>query len=59
LHNDGIDVEVIDLRCLSPLDVWTVRESVARTGRLLVVDEDYERFGLSGELAASLLIEFR
>jgi pyruvate/2-oxoglutarate/acetoin dehydrogenase E1 component len=39
LAADGIDVEVIDLRTLRPLDVDTVLESVARTNRLLAVEE--------------------
>lgn len=50
LAAEGIDVEVIDLRSVVPLDMDTVCDSVARTGRLLVVDEDYLGFGLSGEL---------
>lgn len=48
----GIEAEVIDLRTLVPLDTDTVIASVARTGRLLVADEDYLHFGLSGEIAA-------
>ena len=48
----GIGVEVIDLRSVVPLDHTAVIDSVARTGRLLVVDEDYRSFGLSGELVA-------
>jgi pyruvate dehydrogenase E1 component beta subunit len=48
---EGIDAEVIDLRSVVPLDVATVAASAARTGRLLVVDEDYLSFGLSAELA--------
>jgi len=48
----GIDAEVIDLRSLKPLDRDAVLESVAKTGRLLVVDEDYLSFGMSGEIAA-------
>ncbi|SFB52947.1 pyruvate dehydrogenase E1 component beta subunit [Amycolatopsis marina] len=47
---DGIDCEVIDLRSLVPLDTDTILESVGHTGRLLVVDEDYLSFGLSGEV---------
>ena len=39
LAEDGIDVEVIDLRSLRPLDVETVLESVAKTNRLLAVEE--------------------
>jgi len=53
LKGEGIDVEVVDLRTLVPLDRKTVIESVAKTGRLLVVDEDYLSFGLTGEIIAS------
>jgi acetoin:2,6-dichlorophenolindophenol oxidoreductase subunit beta len=52
LAEDGIDTEVIDLRTLVPLDTETVRESVAKTGRLVVVDEDYRSFGVTGEIVA-------
>ena len=52
---DGIDVEVIDLRGLVPLDVETVAASAERTGRLLVVDEDYLSFGLSSELVCRVM----
>lgn len=52
LKGQGIDAEVIDLRTLVPLDVDTVVDSVAKTGRLLVADEDYLNFGLTGEIAA-------
>lgn len=54
LAEAGIGCEVIDLRTVRPLDVDTVAGSVAKTGRLLVVDEDYREFGLSGELAAAV-----
>ncbi|MFZ5676615.1 MAG: transketolase C-terminal domain-containing protein, partial [Pseudomonadota bacterium] len=52
---EGIDVELIDLRSIVPLDVETVAQSVARTGRLLVVDEDYLSFGLSAEIIVRVL----
>ncbi len=52
LEAEGISVEVIDLRTLVPLDREGVLRSVAKTGRLLVADEDYLSFGLSGEIAA-------
>ncbi|HEU0030756.1 MAG TPA: transketolase C-terminal domain-containing protein [Kofleriaceae bacterium] len=55
LATDGLACEVIDLRCLRPLDVATIVGSVTRTGRLVVVDEDYRECGLSGELAAIAL----
>src|ERR1700754_3751461 len=50
---DGIDVEVIDLRSLVPLDRAAIVSSVRKTGRLVVVDEDYLSYGLSGEVVAS------
>jgi pyruvate dehydrogenase E1 component beta subunit len=52
LAEQGISAEVIDPRTLVPLDVETIVASVAKTGRLLVVDEDYLGFGMTGELAA-------
>ena len=52
LQTEGIDLEVIDLRTLVPLDRETVIRSVGKTGRLLIADEDYLEFGLSGEIAA-------
>jgi pyruvate dehydrogenase E1 component beta subunit len=54
LAADGIDSEVVDLRSLKPLDRETVLASVAKTGRLLVVDEDYRSFGMTGEIAATV-----
>ncbi len=54
LADEGISVEVIDLRTLVPLDRDAIVESVARTHRLVVVDEDYRSFGLSGEVIATV-----
>jgi len=51
-EKDGVSVEVLDLRTLVPLDREAVLGSVARTGRLLIADEDYLQFGMSGEIAA-------
>lgn len=51
----GIGVEVIDLRSVVPLDMKTVAESVIKTGRILVVDEDYLSFGLSAEIVTRLI----
>jgi len=55
LDVSDVSCEVIDLRSLRPLDVETIVESVTKTGRLLVVDEDYREFGLAGEMAAICL----
>ena len=52
LATEGIEAEIVDLRTLVPLDRQGVLASVYRTGRLLVVDEDYLSFGVSGEIAA-------
>ncbi len=48
----GLSVEVIDLRTLVPLDRHAILKSVAKTGRLLIADEDYLGFGLTGEISA-------
>ena len=50
----GIHAEVLDLRTLVPLDVQAILKSVHKTGRLLIVDEDYLGFGLTGEVAATV-----
>jgi pyruvate dehydrogenase E1 component beta subunit len=55
LSREGISASVLDLRSIAPLDRDAVVSDVGRTGRLLVVDEDYRDYGLSGELAATLL----
>jgi len=49
---DGVSLEVIDLRSLSPLDIGTVADSVNRTGRLVVVHEASVFLGLGSEVAA-------
>ncbi|MGZ6641841.1 MAG: alpha-ketoacid dehydrogenase subunit beta [Solirubrobacteraceae bacterium] len=52
LASEGVSVEVLDLRTLVPLDRDAVLRSVGKTGRLLIADEDYRSFGLSGEICA-------
>lgn len=49
---DGIDVEVIDLRCTVPLDIDTVVASVKKTGRLVVAHEAHLRAGVGAEVAS-------
>ncbi len=51
LSQDGIDVEIIDLRTLLPLDEAAVIESVKKTNRVLVVHEDTRTGGIAGEIA--------
>jgi pyruvate dehydrogenase E1 component beta subunit len=55
LEKEDVTASVLDLRTISPLDKAALCETVARTGHMLVVDEDYEGFGLSGELAAVVM----
>ena len=50
-----VDVEVVDLRTLEPLDLDTILASVEKTGRLVVVDEDVARGGVSAEIAALVM----
>ncbi|WP_431905787.1 alpha-ketoacid dehydrogenase subunit alpha/beta [Amycolatopsis thermoflava] len=52
LAQDGISVEVIDLRTIAPLDTETVLRSLAKTGRLVVAHQAVEAFGVGAELAA-------
>jgi 2-oxoisovalerate dehydrogenase E1 component len=49
---DGPSVEIIDLRCLIPWDQDLVAESVAKTGRVMVVHEDIRTAGFGGEIAS-------
>jgi len=51
-EEDGVSVEVVDLRTISPLDRDTVLASVAKTGRCLVVHEDNLSFGVGAEVVA-------
>lgn len=52
LQKQNISTEVIDLRWVRPLDKKAIISSVQKTGVLVVVDEDYENCGLSGEISA-------
>jgi 2-oxoisovalerate dehydrogenase E1 component len=55
LAGQGISVEIIDPRTVSPLDTDTILRSVAKTGRLLIVDEAFAPFGLGAEVAAQVV----
>ena len=52
LAQEGISAEVIDPRTLTPLDEATLITSVAKTGGAVIVDEGYNRFGVTAELAS-------
>jgi acetoin:2,6-dichlorophenolindophenol oxidoreductase subunit beta len=48
----GVDVEVIDVRTVKPLDIETILESVRKTGRLIVADGGWRSFGVAAEIVA-------
>lgn len=52
---DNISVELIDPRTVAPLDVATIARSVAKTGRLMIVDETFSPFGLGAEVTARIV----
>ncbi len=52
LSKEGIEIEVIDPRTLVPLDNKTLIQSAIKTGHVLVVDEGYQSFGVTAEIAA-------
>ncbi|MCM4081267.1 transketolase C-terminal domain-containing protein [Paractinoplanes hotanensis] len=55
LAGDGIDAEVVDLRILRPLDDTTIMASVARTHRVVVVDEGWRTGSLAAEVSARIV----
>ncbi|MCL4376874.1 MAG: alpha-ketoacid dehydrogenase subunit beta [Actinobacteria bacterium] len=54
LKRDGIDVEVIDLRTLSPMDIETIINSVKKTNKLIIVGEDCKTGGVGAEISAQI-----
>jgi len=57
LEEEGVSVEIIDPRTLAPFDKETILTSVAKTGRLVIVDEAYAACGVSAEIAAIIASE--
>ena len=55
LEREGISVELVDPRTVSPLDTDTILQSVAKTGRLLIVDEPPAPCGFAAEIAARVV----
>ena len=52
LNNDGYSVEVVDLLSLSPMDEDTIINSVSKTRKVVIVDEDYPRCSMAGDISA-------
>lgn len=57
LEEEGISVEVVDLRSLKPLDRSTIRSSIEKTGRCVVVSEGYTTSGFAAEIMAVIMEE--
>lgn len=55
--DEGIDAEVIDLRSLVPMDMETVRASIAKTNRAMVASEDHKTGGFGGEIFSRIVEE--
>lgn len=55
LSVDGIEITVVDLCSLKPIDMETVKRAVERTGRVVVLDTCWKSFGVGGEILAALL----
>jgi 2-oxoisovalerate dehydrogenase E1 component len=55
LAAEGISIELIDPRTVAPLDIETILRSVAKTGRLLIVDETFAPCGIGAEIAAQVM----
>jgi pyruvate dehydrogenase E1 component beta subunit len=54
LAREGIEVEIVDLRSLRPLDMGPVLDSVRRTNRVVIVEEGWRSFGVGAEVAARI-----
>src|SRR5262245_11283915 len=57
LQAGGISVEVVDIRTTAPLDKQTIIESAKKTSRAIVIDEGYERYGVTAEIASVIADE--
>ncbi|KAM0751630.1 thiamine diphosphate-binding protein [Meredithblackwellia eburnea MCA 4105] len=55
LKKDGIDVEVVNLRSIRPLDIETIKESVKKTNRLVTVEGGFPAFGVGSEVCAQIV----
>jgi pyruvate dehydrogenase E1 component beta subunit len=55
LTSDGVEGEIIDLRCLMPLDLTAVIDSVRQTGRLVVVEPGWRMYGAAAEIITGVV----
>ena len=57
LAKDGIEVEIVDLRSLRPLDMGPVLESFKKTNRAVIVEEGWRSYGVGSEITARIYEE--
>ena len=57
LSKDGYEIEIVDLRCVKPIDIDTVLGSIARTGRVLAVGESFPWGGITAEIISQISSE--
>lgn len=55
LKEEGIEVEVINMRSIRPLDIETIKESVKKTNRLVTVEGGFPAFGVGSEICAQIV----
>jgi len=59
LAKKGVDVEIIDARCISSVDIYTIAKSVRKTGKCIIADYDWVYCGFSAELASQIYYKCR
>ena len=57
LSKDGYEIEIVDLRCVKPIDIDTILGSIARTGRVLAVGESFPWGGVTAEIISQISSE--
>jgi len=57
LSRDGYEIEIVDLRCVKPIDIETVLGSIARTGRVLAIGEAFPWGGVTAEIVSQISSE--
>lgn len=57
MKNDGYEIEIVDLRCIKPIDMGTVLGSIARTGRVLAIGEAFPWGGVTSEIISRISSE--
>ena len=54
LENEGISIEVLDLRTVKPLDIETIKNSIDKIGKVIVVEEGFPQSGIAAEIIAQI-----